>query len=298
MKKDPLLISSCPYCNSPVKSLLCTVCGSYLFNYTLSGMTRWKAVDVIITFFVSFGITFIVSLITIFSLILFFGLYFRYFPFIPIPFQGTPSSIPIKELINRPEFLIAISIAMIVVFLSFYLPLFLLTRSYAKKRKSSLKVMGLYKINFKLFIIGIGLGGLIFSSSTAYELFLQYLGIEATPQIPIPPGIDKETIKNLLIKLSPLLIILIGVLGPVVEEIYFRGFIYLLLRKYLKISSAMLLSALIFTIVHVSIVNFPAIFLAGFLLAYFYEKYLSLPLVMIAHGVNNTVAVILSILFL
>jgi membrane protease YdiL (CAAX protease family) len=66
----------------------------------------------------------------------------------------------------------------------------------------------------------------------------------------------------------------------------------------LKISSAMLLSAFIFAIVHLDIVNFPAIFLAGFLLAYFYEKYFSLPLVMIAHGVNNTIAVILSILLL
>lgn len=297
MKKDPLLISSCPYCNSPVKSLLCTVCGSYLFNYTLSGMTRWKAVDVIVTFIVSIGIAIAVTLITIFSLLYFVFYYFR-FPFIPIPFQETPPAHIINEILTKPETFLMISISITIIFLSFYLPLFLLTRYYVKERKSSLKVMGLYTINFKLFMIGIGLGGLIFSLATIYELFLQNLGINVQPQIPVPPGLDKEIIKNIAIRLSPLLIILIGILGPVVEEIYFRGFIYLLLRKYLKISSAMLLSAFIFAVVHLDIVNFPVIFLAGFLLVYFYEKYLSLPLVMIAHGVNNTVAVILSILLL
>ena len=297
MKKDPLLITSCPYCNSSVNSLMCTVCGSYLFNYTLSGMTRWKAVDVILTFIVSIGIAIAVTIITIFSLLYFAFYYFR-FPFIPIPFQETSSSNIINEILTKPETFLMISISITIIFLSFYLPLFLLTRYYVKKRKSSLKVMGLYTINFKLFMIGIGLGGLIFSLATIYELFLQNLGINVPPQIPVPPSLDKETIKNIAIRLSPLLIILIGILGPVVEEIYFRGFIYLLLRKYLKISSAMLLSAFIFAIVHVDIVNFPAIFLAGSLLAYFYEKYFSLPLVMIAHGVNNTIAVILSILLL
>jgi len=295
MKKDPLMISSCPYCNSPVNSLMCTSCGSYLFNYTLSGMTRWKAVDVIITLFASIGISIVVTLIALISFLLYFTFHFFSF-FIPFPLEKPTPTPSIAEILSKPETLIVISIVVTAIFLSFYLPLFLLTRFYVKKRKSSLKVMGLYKINFKLVLIGLGLGGLIFSLSLAYGFLLKYLGINATPLIPVPEGIDKAIIKNMVIALSPSLIFSIGVLGPVVEEIYFRGFIYLLLRKHLKISYAMLLSTLIFSILHLNIVDFPTIFIIGFLLVYFYEKYLSLPLVMIAHGVNNTAIVILSIL--
>jgi CAAX amino terminal protease family. len=283
MKKDPLMITKCPSCSSNVTSLFCTVCGNYLYNYTLTGITKWKAVDIIIPFIISI----LVVVTVVIFIILFIGAGFL--------ISFTPNK---GFYVNESILITYVAILISSIFLSFYLPLFLLTVYLIKKRRSSLKYLGFYKINFKLALLGLSLGGLILFLSVIYEFLLRYIGIEPPIQIPIPPNIDFQLVKKVLLTLAPLLVFLTGIIGPIVEELYFRGFLYLFLRKHLKISHAIIISALIFTILHGFIILFPMIFISGLLLVYFYEKYLSLPLVIIAHSVNNTVAVILNILFL
>ncbi|PRX33570.1 hypothetical protein BX659_10397 [Orenia metallireducens] len=116
-------------------------------------------------------------------------------------------------------------------------------------------------------------------------------GIEAPAQ---------EVIKNLLESESSLLFFLNGLLivivAPITEEIFFRGFIYPYCKSKLGKWKGILLSALFFALAHASIWLFFPTFLGGIILANIYEKTKSIYSCMLAHGVWNMI--IVSLLYL
>ncbi len=72
---------------------------------------------------------------------------------------------------------------------------------------------------------------------------------------------------------SPLLmILLVGVLGPIAEEFFFRGVLYENLKQGIEVWGAMIVSALVFGIFHGNLIQGFYAVLAGLLLAYIYEK--------------------------
>src|SRR5437667_401447 len=91
------------------------------------------------------------------------------------------------------------------------------------------------------------------------------------------------------------ILILVGVIVPVGEEVFFRGFVYGTLRRWGVLPGA-LLSAVYFGAVHQQIVHFLPITVLGIVLALLYERTGSLVSSMAVHGINNVVA-ILSILY-
>lgn len=86
-------------------------------------------------------------------------------------------------------------------------------------------------------------------------------------------------------------IVLVCVIVPVGEEIFFRGFVFGALRRWGVLTAAGL-SALFFGAVHQQIVHFLPVFLLGVVLALVYERTQSLLPVMVVHGVNNLVAIL------
>ena len=107
----------------------------------------------------------------------------------------------------------------------------------------------------------------------ALLLFLVWLvslfHYEPPPQKIVEVFIEEST------KKSPLMIygvLLAAVVGPVIEEIFFRGFFYAALRKkYSAIPSALIVS-IFFAFLHESAFAFLPIFLLSLLLTYAYEK--------------------------
>lgn len=85
-----------------------------------------------------------------------------------------------------------------------------------------------------------------------------------------------------------------SILGPVMEEIFFRGFAYGVFKKRLGIFWGIVLSALFFAYIHSNLASFFPIFCLGVLLAYIYEKTGSLISSMTVHIIHNS----LSLLFL
>lgn len=85
------------------------------------------------------------------------------------------------------------------------------------------------------------------------------------------------------------IVILVCVIVPIGEEIFFRGFVYGTLRRW-GVGAATLLSALFFAAVHQQIVHLLPIVLLGVILALLYERTGSLVPVLIVHAVNNLVA--------
>lgn len=84
-----------------------------------------------------------------------------------------------------------------------------------------------------------------------------------------------------------------AILGPIVEEIFFRGFMYGLFKKYIGIFWAMVLTAAIFATLHTHVVGFFPIMALGMLLAYLYEKTGTLVSSMTVHIIHNLVMVLL-----
>ncbi|WP_145044459.1 MULTISPECIES: CPBP family intramembrane glutamic endopeptidase [Paenibacillus] len=88
-----------------------------------------------------------------------------------------------------------------------------------------------------------------------------------------------------------------GIVSPVYEEIFYRGFIYRWLRTRVNMSWAIVISSLIFTVAHYPTMNaMPVNFISGVVLAWTYERTGSVVPGMIVHGVFNTIAVLLTAL--
>jgi uncharacterized protein len=83
-----------------------------------------------------------------------------------------------------------------------------------------------------------------------------------------------------------------GIVAPIVEEIFFRGFLYAGLRQRWGIPVAMLVSTLFFTGLHFTIDLFVPIFVLGIFLVWLYEKTGSLYPGIMLHMANNALALL------
>ena len=83
------------------------------------------------------------------------------------------------------------------------------------------------------------------------------------------------------------------IVGPVVEEILFRGLIYGALEKRLRVFGAILVSSFLFALVHLQVVYFIPIFCLGLVLGWARWKANSLGLPILIHVLNNGVALLL-----
>ena len=79
--------------------------------------------------------------------------------------------------------------------------------------------------------------------------------------------------------------------APLVEELFFRGFVMQGLMRHMTPVKAALLSSVLFALAHVRPVTYAPIFLIGLVLAFLFLKTRSLPLAMAAHAIYNAVVV-------
>jgi membrane protease YdiL (CAAX protease family) len=86
----------------------------------------------------------------------------------------------------------------------------------------------------------------------------------------------------------------IALFGPVVEELFFRGAITKALLKQYSPRRAIVISALIFGIIHFNPAQVVGAFFMGLLLAWLYYKTASLIPVILIHILNNSLSVYLS----
>ncbi|GHU63345.1 protease [Clostridia bacterium] len=89
-------------------------------------------------------------------------------------------------------------------------------------------------------------------------------------------------------------IISVGIIAPIVEELLCRGLIFRRLRTILNFRFSLILSALIFAIIHGNMVQGLYAFTLGLILAYFYEKTSNLLYPIIIHIFANICSVLIS----
>ncbi|MFH1782799.1 MAG: type II CAAX endopeptidase family protein [Candidatus Omnitrophota bacterium] len=157
------------------------------------------------------------------------------------------------------------------------------------KYKDKLKDLGLTFDNF-LKNVASGIGSYIFILPALTVVlflsisFLNLLGYEPKPQAVFEIFMGEERSRVLFF-----FTIFISLLGPIAEEIFFRGFMYPAIKKRFGIIWGALFSASIFSLLHTNIVGFLPIMALGLLLTYLYESTGSLTAPMIAHMLHNSI---------
>ncbi len=82
-------------------------------------------------------------------------------------------------------------------------------------------------------------------------------------------------------------VVLVAVVAPIGEEVFFRGFVFNALRHRLSFVSAVWISAVLFALLHASVKNFLPILVIGVLLARLYARTGSLWSSVVMHGTFN-----------
>jgi membrane protease YdiL (CAAX protease family) len=114
--------------------------------------------------------------------------------------------------------------------------------------------------------------------------------------IPMPEFIN-EAFEELAI--SPIILILsVGVVAPIYEEVLFRGIILKGMAKKINPTIALVISALFFALMHMNIPQGINAFLLGLVIGVIYLRTESIYLSIFAHFVNNFLAISLSSLFM
>jgi uncharacterized protein len=88
-------------------------------------------------------------------------------------------------------------------------------------------------------------------------------------------------------------ILLIAVVAPIVEEIIFRGMILRGFLKHYSVRKSIILSALLFAIIHMNPWQFVTAFAAGILLGWWYVKTDSILTTIFGHALNNSMSFII-----
>ena len=94
-------------------------------------------------------------------------------------------------------------------------------------------------------------------------------------------------------KITKLAVLNTVVIVPIIEEIVFRGLFYKLLRSYFSIVPSMLISSIIFSIVHQNILVSIVLFSLGLILCYSYERNKSIIYPIVIHSLFNLLMLLL-----
>ena len=138
------------------------------------------------------------------------------------------------------------------------------------------------------------LPGLLIGLGTQIAAGLLYL-----PLVLIFDGIDvSEPARELVDKATGfgvfLLFLVVAIGAPLVEELFYRGLTLKAFEKKMSNRLALVLSSLVFAIAHLQLIQFPALFLFGFVAGYLARKYDRLGRAVWAHvGFNTTTVVAL-----
>ena len=112
-----------------------------------------------------------------------------------------------------------------------------------------------------------------------------FFSYEPPPHPLVTVFIKEKPVSSWLLILS---LVVACVIGPAVEELFFRGFLYPALRKYIGRFSTLVVTAALFAALHENWFSFLPIFFLGLVLGYLYEKRGSLLSCMTLHMVHNT----------
>jgi membrane protease YdiL (CAAX protease family) len=121
-----------------------------------------------------------------------------------------------------------------------------------------------------------------------YVLAIAYALIFKPPEEELPKELGAEQGVGFAIATAILLI----VIAPVAEELFFRGFLYQAFRNSYGVGQGAILSGLVFGVIHFEFFKLVQLAILGVLLALLFERTQSLWPSIMLHAINNTLAFI------
>jgi len=150
-----------------------------------------------------------------------------------------------------------------------------------RKYRVGWDALGLRGFEGKMVGVGCGLMVLSFMFNFAYNIFLALFDLST--QVDLAPVFAELS--------SPWWLLLAGiVVAPVVEEVFFRGFVFAGLRRRYDWQKAALISSLLFALIHLQPTAIPPIFILGYIFAYLYERSGSIGPAILMHISTNGLA--------
>lgn len=131
----------------------------------------------------------------------------------------------------------------------------------------------------------VGVGLLVVSGMLEY--LLRLAGVQQT-QMEMFSAVREASLPQFLLFLA-----VVGVLAPLAEEAFFRGYVFSAYREQKGLWQAFLFSSAIFAVMHLNLPAVLPLFVLGAALAGTYQLTGSLVPAIVAHGVNNSVAILL-----
>jgi len=135
----------------------------------------------------------------------------------------------------------------------------------------------------------LGLYALTWIINISYAIFLYQHGLTPPDTDVYAKLLGQATWYSLILNLF-----LAGILAPIVEETLFRGVVFGSLQRYFGKWTAAVLSAVIFSALHLQAYGFFPRLILGLFLVYLYDKYKSLYPAIALHGLNNIVATLIA----
>ncbi|MDP2921756.1 MAG: CPBP family intramembrane metalloprotease [Candidatus Omnitrophota bacterium] len=132
-----------------------------------------------------------------------------------------------------------------------------------------------------IFILPLLIASLIISI-----LFLEAIGYKA-PSQPVFDVLLEEKRGSAILFFT----IFVSVAGPIMEELFFRGFLYSAIRKRFGVFTGVLLSGALFSSLHANLAGFLPIMILGALMAFIYEVTGSLVASASVHILHNSIIV-------
>ena len=117
--------------------------------------------------------------------------------------------------------------------------------------------------------------------AAAYTATVETLGFDVLVPPAIPPGILGEGLYRVINTNS------IGILGPIAEEAFFRGFLLRAVVPYIGVVKAVVAISALFALSHLMVGIFIPAFVSGLLLSWLYVKTGSIVPPIIAHAAQN-----------
>ena len=150
-----------------------------------------------------------------------------------------------------------------------------------RKYKVGWKALGLRSFRGRMVGLGCGLMILSFAFNLFYSLFLALFGLRA--QVDLVPIFAELS--------SPWWLLAGGVIvAPVVEEVFFRGFVFAGLRQRYDWKKAALISSALFAVIHVTPTAMIPVFILGLIFAYLYHRSDSIWPAILMHISTNALA--------
>lgn len=161
-------------------------------------------------------------------------------------------------------------------------------------RKAPLAALGVGSINLRniLFYGVLGGTGVFLLVTVIMAMIISFL-----PQTPQPQAVADLILNARGWEQIASLLLLVGVIAPVSEELLFRGFIYPVLRSRIGVSWGITATACLFGLMHFDLVRFVPLAIGGACLNIFCEKSNSIYPAIAAHSMWNTVMALIVIVF-